>query len=104
MKCKGIKDHNYCLNCPYDECMTDLKGNLPENKHQRYYRRHQQKVLDYHHTEKYKARARENAIAYRERNRDRLRENAKRYREKHRDEINARKREKCVRMKEKLGA
>lgn len=31
MKCQGIRDPKYCLECPYPECLVDRNGNLPSD-------------------------------------------------------------------------
>lgn len=39
MKCEGIKNPKYCLECPYPECLVDRYGNLPEDLSEKHIKR-----------------------------------------------------------------
>lgn len=104
MKCKGIEDPVYCFDCPYADCLVDLKGNLPSDeeqiecilslkrreKYRRYYYRHKDEILERQKNEREKARVIE--ARYRKRHKKQIAQRCKAYREKNKEKVKETKR------------
>lgn len=106
MKCKGMTNNKYCLECPYPECIVDRNGNLPEDlseKHikklirsriacRKYRETHKEQLKAYRQRPDVRERKRLTDRASKERHRKAYNENNKVYYREHREEILEKKR------------
>ena len=106
MKCKCIEDRSFCFDCPYADCLVDLKGNLPEDEEQikeilllkrkekdhRYYVEHRDEIIAKRKEESYKPVERRASAKYRKKHKKEIAERRKIYDQTHREQIRKRKR------------